>query len=51
MSATILAAFEVFRTSTSELAIVVDSSRELRGIVTRSDLLQVVAGHLAQPGS
>jgi predicted tellurium resistance membrane protein TerC len=50
-SATILAAFEVFRTSTAEMAFVVDSNRKLAGIVTRSDLLQAIAGHLAQPAS
>jgi CBS domain containing-hemolysin-like protein len=50
-SATILAAFEVFRTSTAEMAFVVDSNRKLAGVVTRSDLLQAIAGHLAQPAS
>jgi predicted tellurium resistance membrane protein TerC/CBS-domain-containing membrane protein len=50
-SATILSVFEVFRSSTGEMAIVVDSNAQLVGIVTRADLLEVVAGHLAQPAT
>ena len=47
--ATILESFEVFRTSPSEMALVVDEYGTLLGIVTRTDLLEAIAGHLPQP--
>jgi len=48
--ATILAAFEVFRSSPSEMALIVDEYGTLLGIVTRTDMLEAIAGHLPQPG-
>jgi CBS domain containing-hemolysin-like protein len=45
-SATVLAAFDAFRTAPIEMAIVVDEYGSLLGIVTRADLLQSIAGHL-----
>lgn len=48
--ATILAAFEVFRSSTSEMALIVDEYGTLVGIVTRTDMLEAIAGRLPQPG-
>jgi len=44
--ASILAAFDAFRSAPIELAIVVDEYGSLLGIITRADLLQAIAGHL-----